>query len=119
MTDDPIRVLMVEDQTDLREMIGLALRDFGIDVSTTADAHEAAALLKGEARFDVVFSDISMPNGMSGIELSEHVAREQPQARMILSSGYARSQLPPLPEQVEFLPKPYRLRQLVQLLKQE
>ncbi len=118
MTDDPIRVLMVEDQTDLREMIGLALRDLGIDVATTADAHEAAALLKGEARFDVVFSDVSMPNGMSGIELSEHVAREQPQARMILSSGYARSQLPPLPEQVEFLPKPYRLRQLVQLLKQ-
>lgn len=95
MTDDPIRVLMVEDQTDLREMIGLALRDLGIDVATTADAHEAAALLKGEARFDVVFSDVSMPNGMSGIELSEHVAREQPQARMILSSGYARSQLPP------------------------
>jgi CheY-like chemotaxis protein len=113
MTDDPIRVLMVEDQTDLREMIGLALRDFGIEVATTADGHEAAALLKGEARFDVVFSDVSMPNGMSGIELSEHVAREQPQARMILSSGYARSQLPPLPEQVEFLPKPYRLRQLV------
>ena len=98
MTDDPIRVLMVEDQTDLREMIGLALRELGIDVATTADGHEAAELLKGEARFDVVFSDVSMPNGMSGIELSEHVAREQPQARMILSSGYARSQLPPLPE---------------------
>nr|KAJ9617505.1 hypothetical protein H2204_013768 [Knufia peltigerae] len=104
--------------TDLREMIGLALRDFGIDVATTADAQEAVALLQGGARFDVVFSDISMPNGMSGIELSEHVARDQPQARMILSSGYARSQLPPLPEQVEFLPKPYRLRQLVELLKQ-
>ncbi len=36
MTDEPIRVLMVEDQNDLREMIGLALRDFGIEVSTTA-----------------------------------------------------------------------------------
>lgn len=119
MTDEPIRVLMVEDQNDLREMIGLALRDFGIEVATTADGHEAAELLKSEARFDVVFSDVSMPNGMSGIELSEHVAREQPQARMILSSGYARSQLPPLPEQVEFLPKPYRLRQLVELLKQD
>lgn len=61
MTDDPIRVLMVEDQTDLREMIGLALRDFGIEVATTADGHEAAALLKGDARFDVVFSDITCP----------------------------------------------------------
>ena len=39
-----------------------------------------------------------------------------PNARMILASGYARSQLPPLPDHVEFLPKPYRLRQLVTLL---
>ncbi len=119
MTDDPLRVLMVEDQSDLREMIGLALRDFGIDVATTSDGHEAVALMQGGQQFDVVFSDVSMPNGMSGIELSEHVARDQPHARMILSSGYARSQLPPLPDQVEFLPKPYRLRQLVELLKQD
>jgi len=46
MTDEPIRVLMVEDQNDLREMIGLALRDFGIEVSTTviAQACQAAAV---------------------------------------------------------------------------
>ncbi|HCR32658.1 MAG TPA: two-component system response regulator, partial [Stenotrophomonas sp.] len=67
MTDDPLRVLMVEDQSDLREMIGLALRDFGIDVATTSDGHEAVALMQGGERFDVVFSDVSMPNGMSGI----------------------------------------------------
>ena len=113
---DSIRVLMVEDQEDLRDMIGLALQDMGINVDTTADGHEALAMMAGEHQYDVVFSDVSMPNGMSGIELSEHVARTQPGARMILSSGYARSQLPPLPGHVEFLPKPYRLRQLVELL---
>lgn len=113
---DSIRVLMVEDQEDLRDMIGLALQDMGITVDTTADGHEALAMMEGEHQYDVVFSDVSMPNGMSGIELSEHVARAQPGARMILSSGYARSQLPPLPGHVEFLPKPYRLRQLLELL---
>lgn len=113
---ESIRVLMVEDQTDLRDMIGVALKEFGIDVATTGDGHGALALIESEPDFDVVFSDVSMPNGMSGIELSEHVARTQPNARMILSSGYARSQLPPLPDNVEFLPKPYRLRQLVELL---
>ena len=115
---DAIRVLMVEDQTDLREMIGVALKDFGLDVATTGDGHGALALIESEseADFDVVFSDVSMPNGMSGIELSAHVARAQPNARMILSSGYARSQLPPLPDNVEFLPKPYRLRQLLEML---
>lgn len=113
---DSIRVLMVEDQEDLRDMIGLALQDMGIKVDTTADGHEAVAMMESDQAYDVVFSDISMPNGMSGIELSEHVARVQPGARMILSSGYARSQLPPLPGHVEFLPKPYRLRQLIELL---
>jgi len=114
---DPIRVLMVEDQKDLREMIGMALKDFGIEVSTTEDGVEALKIISEEKRdFDVIFSDISMPNGMSGIELSQHVAQTQPNARMILSSGYARSQLPELPEHVEFLPKPYRLRQLIDLI---
>ncbi|MGH8039836.1 MAG: response regulator [Stenotrophomonas sp.] len=113
---EPLRVLMVEDQQDLRELIGQALQDFGIEIHTADDGPTALRLIQEAGGFDVVFSDISMPNGMSGVELSEHVAAALPNARMILASGYARSQLPPLPEHVEFLPKPYRLRQLVALL---
>lgn len=113
---EPLRVLMVEDQQDLRELIGQALQDFGIDIHTADDGPAALRLMQDPGGFDVVFSDISMPNGMSGVELSEHVADVLPNARIILASGYARSQLPPLPEHVEFLPKPYRLRQLVTLL---
>ena len=113
---EPLRVLMVEDQQDLRELIGQALQDFGIEIHTADDGPAALRLMQDPGGFDVVFSDISMPNGMSGVELSEHVADVLPNARIIRASGYARSQLPPLPEHVEFLPKPYRLRQLVTLL---
>ncbi|MET0889148.1 MAG: response regulator [Stenotrophomonas maltophilia] len=113
---EPLRVLMVEDQQDLRELIGQALQDFGIEIHTADDGPAALRLMQDPGGFDVVFSDISMPNGMSGVELSEHVADVLPNARIILASGYARSQLPPLPDHVEFLPKPYRLRQLVTLL---
>ncbi len=113
---EPLRVLMVEDQQDLRELMRQALQDFGIEIHTADDGPSALALLREHGDFDVVFSDISMPNGMSGVELSAHVADALPNARMILSSGYARSQLPPLPPHVEFLPKPYRLKQLVTLL---
>lgn len=113
---EPLRVLMVEDQQDLRELIGQALQDFGIEIHTADDGPAALRLMQDPGGFDVVFSDISMPNGMSGVELSEHVADVLPNARIILASGYARTQLPPLPEHVEFLPKPYRLRQLVTLL---
>lgn len=114
---EPLRVLMVEDQEELRELIGQALRDFGIDVHTANDGPEAVRVIDENGDFDVVFSDVNMPNNMSGLELSAHVAEVLPNARMILASGYARAQLPPLPERVEFLAKPYRLKQLVTLLK--
>ncbi|AKU49182.1 MULTISPECIES: response regulator [Xanthomonas] len=114
---EPLRLLMVEDQQELRELIGEALRDAGITVETADDGHSALRMLRENGPYDVVFSDIRMPNGMSGIELSEHVAQLLPQARVILASGFAKAQLPPLPAQVDFLPKPYRLRQLIDVLK--
>jgi CheY-like chemotaxis protein len=114
---ESLRLLMVEDQQELRELIGEALRDAGITVETADDGHTALRMLRENGPYDVVFSDIRMPNGMSGIELSEHVAQLLPQARVILASGFAKAQLPPLPAQVDFLPKPYRLHQLIDVLK--
>ena len=72
--------------------------------------------VQGGEHFDFIFSDVSMPNGVSGIDLAAHSARLQPEARVILASGYARAQLPPLPDNVTFLPKPYRLPQLLGVL---
>ena len=66
---EPLRVLMVEDQQDLRELIGQALQDFGIEIHTADDGPAALRLMQDPGGFDVVFSDISMPNGMSGVEL--------------------------------------------------
>ena len=114
---ESLRLLMVEDQEELRELIGEALRDAGITVDTADDGQSALRMLRESGPYDVVFSDIRMPNGMSGIELSEQVTQLLPQARIILASGFAKAQLPPLPPQVDFLPKPYRLRQLIDMLK--
>jgi len=110
-----VRVLLVEDEDDLRLLIGEALRMTGYRVSTAADGPQALTAMEREA-FDVVVSDVSMPNGMSGIELSDHCARLQPRARVILTSGFARAQLSALPTNVIFLPKPYRIPQLLALL---
>lgn len=110
-----VRVLLVEDEDDLRMLIGEALRMTGYAVRTAADGPQAVTAMESE-RFDVVVSDVSMPNGMSGIELSGHAERLQPQARVILASGFARAQLPALPGNVTFLPKPYRIPQLLALL---
>jgi len=115
MSADPL-VLMVEDNESLRELMRDALPDFGFRVVTADDGCQALAMLESGVRFDFIFSDVSMPNGVSGIELAGHSARLLPQARVILASGYARAQLPPLPDNVTFLPKPYRLPQLIDVL---
>ena len=111
------RILFVEDEADLRNLIAEVLTDLGFEVCTAADGHEAIARLEGEAHFDHVISDVSMPRGLSGIDVAEAAARVQPQAKVTLASGYQRSQLPSLPPGVSFLPKPYHVRQLLQILK--
>ncbi len=111
-----LRVLMVEDQDDLRELIGSALRDYGVAVTTAADGVAAQALIESDEEFDVVFTDVRMPNGVCGVALAESIRETRPHARVILTSGFAPAQLPQLPPGVAFLPKPYRLKQLFAIL---
>lgn len=110
-------LLFVEDDAALRELIGDALRELHFDVTLVGDGHEAIASLKTRS-FDFIFSDIAMPNGMSGIDMAVDAAVLQPKARIILSSGFAKTQLPPLPSGVAFLPKPYRVAQLLRLIRE-
>lgn len=111
-----MHVLFVDDEADLRNIVGDALVDSGYRVTLAADGHEAVEALRAGTRFSHVVSDISMPGGMTGLELAAHALECQPQARVIVASGYQRSQLPPIPPDVHFLAKPYRIRQLLALL---
>jgi CheY-like chemotaxis protein len=113
------RVLLVEDEDDLRFLICDALSDLGYDVTTASNGKEAIAELNGEARFDHVVTDVSMPQGISGIEVAVEAAKVQPLAKLVLVSGYQRSQLPQIPEGTRFLPKPYRIHQLLGVLQDE
>jgi CheY-like chemotaxis protein len=109
-------VLFVDDESDLRNIVGDALVDCGYHVTAAADAREAMEALRSGTLFSHVVSDISMPGGISGLELATFALEAQPEARIIVASGYQRSQLPPIPGKVRFLAKPYRLRQLLAML---
>lgn len=110
-------ILFVEDEPELRLLIGDTLQDLGHQVQLAVDALEATRFL-AQAAYDVVISDVTMPGGVSGIELAELVRDSYPASKVILVSGHARMQLPPIPPSVEFLPKPYRMSQLLALLPQ-
>ncbi len=111
-------ILIVDDQWMLRDVVVEALQDHGYDVLIASDGPGALEILRGPARIDVVFSDVSMPNGLSGVGLAEHAAEIRPGIRVILASGFAKGQLPPIPKDVHFLPKPYRMGQLLESLQQ-
>lgn len=58
---DPQRVLVVDDQEDIREMARLVLSGAGYDVATASSGREALRILR-EAAFDLMLLDINMPD---------------------------------------------------------
>lgn len=111
-------VLFVDDEEMLRDVVVEALQDSGYEVLVATDGPGALEMLRGPARIDAVFSDVSMPNGMSGIELAAEAVRIRPGIGVILASGFAKGQLPEMPKGVAFLPKPYRIGELIERLEQ-
>jgi DNA-binding NtrC family response regulator len=65
--------------------------------------------------FDLLFTDVIMPGGMNGCELSDHVARRRPGTMVLYTSGYTDNAIihrSHLDGEVLLLAKPYRLSQL-------
>lgn len=82
-------VLVVDDVADVTEMIGLFLKHAGYDVTTADSAQAALRLAQGKA-FDVIVSDIGMPE-MNGYELAESLRRraEYQGIPIIAVTGYS------------------------------
>jgi len=82
-------ILIVEDDLLVRETIAGALRRLGHQVRE-ADNGRNALRLWSECRNEVrlVITDMVMPDGMNGLELVEHLRRDNPDLAVILSSGY-------------------------------
>ncbi|MEL3888984.1 response regulator [Ferrovibrio sp. MS7] len=81
------RILVAEDEVPVREFVRRVLELRGHEVVTVSDGAEALVKL-GRARFDLLLTDISMPN-MDGFELALKVARDYPDLPVLMMSGYA------------------------------
>lgn len=110
-------VLFVDDDDNILDVVSESLADAGYDLKLARNAHEALEIVERGDQIDVVFSDISMPGGLSGIDLANKIHEARPNLRVILSSGYSPHWLPDMPDNCEFLPKPYELSDLDRLLK--
>jgi len=111
------RVLLVEDESAVRELLSSALERNGFEVVTASSAEEALAL--ASPSFQILLSDISLP-GMSGVQLARQLRRTLPALRVLLMSGYAREEFSTGPNAVDdmpFIPKPFATRTVVERLK--
>ncbi|HEY0178169.1 MAG TPA: PAS domain S-box protein [Dokdonella sp.] len=81
-------VLVVEDEPDVRGIVVAFLRSLGYASLVAASAEEALALLRGHAEIDVLFSDVVLGSGMTGVDLARHARALRPGLPTLLTSGY-------------------------------
>lgn len=89
----PARILLVDDQRDLRQTVAMMLRSAGFTVSETHSAEAALERMQcGLDPVDVLVTDVVMP-GMTGIELAERARQIRPGLPILLMTGYAPEEL--------------------------
>ena len=113
-------VLLVEDEPDVLGLATELFRSIGYEVVVAASASEAVAILNERNDIDVVFTDITMPHGMSGMDLAHHVRAGYPDVKVVLTSGYPLATLRDeygAFNEFPFVYKPYRLADLARALR--
>ena len=101
------RVLLVEDDPDIREFVARTLTGLGYVVAEMATGREALALLATGPAPDLLLSDVIMPGGVSGHDLVIAARRRHPALRVLLMSGYSDQTADLLPPDCALLEKPF------------
>lgn len=108
------RVLLAEDEPEVRGFVERALGKLGYEVRTVHDGRAALeAILDPEGDYDLLLTDVVMPK-LNGVELGRKATRAKPKLRVILMSGYA-ADVTERHGEVEgsvFLQKPFSTAQL-------
>ena len=111
-------VLIVEDNREVGQFALQLLSDFGYTTTWAENGVEALRLIEGDGEeFDVVFSDVVMPGGMSGVDLANKLRRLRPALPVILTSGYSDVLAEGQGSDFELLRKPYSAESLSRLLR--
>jgi DNA-binding NtrC family response regulator len=113
------RVLIVDDELGIRNLLTVAFTKAGYEARAAASALEATALWESEG-FDALISDVRMP-GMNGHELARWVVQRQPGACAILMSGFDDQECEGCGAGVErckLLPKPFNPKIAVAMVEQ-
>jgi PAS domain S-box-containing protein len=115
------KILVVEDQVELRELVRDVLVAYHYDVSLAASGPDALRVWQNAGgRFDLLVTDMIMPGGMTGRELGEQLQSQKPGLKIIYTSGYSAELIGKDlgRDATTFLAKPYRPQQLALIVRQ-
>lgn len=109
------RILVIDDEADLTEIVQEVLEDQGYAVCT-ANSYGAAQQILLNSHFDVVLSDLALGSRQTGIDIRTLIRERCPETVVIFMSGYV-----PCPgelgRKVRFLQKPFRAEQLLEVIR--
>ncbi len=109
------RILVCEDDDEVRFFSTEALRDLGYNVIEARDANTALAALAEHGEVDLLFTDVVLPGGRTGADLAREAKAQQPGLKVLFTTGYARSALDQAPDgerSLEVLTKPFGVEDL-------
>src|ERR1700733_7051169 len=104
-------VLVVEDEESIRTAIVDVLKDEGFDVASTDSGWRALDIVEAK-KFDLMVTDIGLPDGLNGIELAQCARTRRPALKCLFISG-KRPEFVDDPERDDFVGKPFRQRELL------
>jgi PAS domain S-box-containing protein len=114
-------ILLVEDDASLRVPVARNLQKLGYRVLQAAHGPAALKVWQAHAgQIDLLFSDMVMPEGLTGLDLAEKLRAEKPSLKVIISSGYNQEMAGrciPAAGGFVFLQKPYHLQDLSKTLR--
>jgi signal transduction histidine kinase len=113
-------IMVVEDDALVRNFVVAQLNGLGYKTIDAADSRAAMAHVENGAPFDLLFTDVIMPGGMSGRQLADAIAKRRPGLKVLYTSGYTDNAIVHhgrLDEGVLLLTKPYRKTQLAQMVR--
>ncbi|MDY0978212.1 response regulator [Massilia sp. CFBP9012] len=109
------RILVVEDNDDVRELAESMLEMAGYEVLSAPSGERALGLLESGEQADLLFTDVIMPGGMNGLELIERVQARRPGLPVLVTTGYM-DELPGRGKpggSLDVLSKPYQHQDLL------
>lgn len=108
-------IIVVDDETDIRELLVEWLGEAGYTVLAAADPAAALALLERNPAIELLLTDVVMPGGLNGFDLARRAQQRRPSLKVIFISAYSMAEavLQARPQAEPILRKPFRHGQLV------